>query len=302
MKFWLAWTVWGLGIVTMAAHALGATPPATRSATKSDEPGGFLGQSGKKAELLLLGVFHFDDQGLDAYKPRFTVDVSTAGRQRELERLAQQLAAFRPTKIAVEAERSHQPRLDSLYGAYLRGAHHSRPDELYQVGFRLAKLAGLARVHAVDAPAREYMTGDQAREKMVSLGLDMNAVMKRISEDPWTQKYQRLYARDDSLKTVRGLSEHLLYMNDPQRIRVGHGAYLVGSFKLGPEAEYLGPDDATSWYNRNLRIFSNVQAITTDSTERILLVIGAGHLPILRFLAGSSPEYRLREVAEFLER
>ena len=76
----------------------------------------------------------------------------------------------------------------------------------------------------------------------------------------------------------------------------------MGSFRLGPNADYLGPDDATSWYNRNLRIFSNLQAITSDTSDRILVIIGAGHLPILRFLAQSSPEYRVRDVAEFVRR
>src|SRR5262245_27490442 len=173
----------------MPSHARGAPPPPTRSSTRSAGTGDLLGPSAKEAELLLLGVFHFDDQGLDAYKPRFKVDVTPPGRQRELERLAQQLAAFRPTRIGGEAERNLQPRLDSLYRAYLSGAFRPGPDEVYQVGFRLAKLVGLSRVHAIDAPAREYMTGDQAREQMASLGLDMNAVMKRIEEDPWIVKY-----------------------------------------------------------------------------------------------------------------
>jgi hypothetical protein len=72
------------------------------------------------------------------------------------------------------------------------------------------------------------------------------------------------------------------------------------SFKFGSDLQYLGPDDATSWYNRNLRIFSNLQALTSSSNDRILLIVGAGHLPILRFLAESSPEHRLRELAEFV--
>ena len=36
------------------------------------------------------------------------------------------------------------------------------------------------------------------------------------------------------------------------------------------------------------------------NTTTDLLIIGAGHVPILRFLAQSSPEYRLREPSEFL--
>ena len=155
-------------------------------------------------------------------------------------------------------------------------------------------------MYAVDAEARAYLSGEQARARIAALGLNLDSLRRVIEEDPWTLRYRELYARDDSAKMAHTIGEHLLYSNEPVRVRVGHGAYLVGSFKLGPEAEYLGPDDATSWYNRNLRIFSNLQAITSEPTDRIVLIIGAGHLPILRFLAESSPEYRLRQVAEFI--
>jgi len=269
-----------------------------RTVATSNLPADLIG--GARAELLFVGVFHFDDQGLDAYKPRFKIDIAAPGRQRELQDLTNQLARFRPTKIAVEAVAADQRRLDSLYAAFVKGTFELGKNEIHQIGFRLAKQLGLPKVHAVDAEARSYLRDDQVRAKLDSLGVSMDALIKRIQDDPWSGRYRQLYARDDSLKTVRSLTEQLLYMNSAERIRIGHGAYLVGSFKFGSDLQYLGPDDATSWYNRNLRIFSNLQALTSSSNDRILLIVGAGHLPILRFLAESSPEHRLRELAEFV--
>lgn len=250
--------------------------------------------------MLLLGVFHFVDHGLDTYKPKFRLDIASPERQREIEALVERLALFHPTRVAVEAEPQYQARLDSLYRAYLNGSFQLGTDEIHQLGFRLARRAGLTRVWAVDAASREYMTASEASAKIQALGLNVDSLTQRIDNDAWTLRFRRLYMQDDSLKTVRPLARHLLYLNDPERVRVGHGAYLVGSFKFGVEADYLGPDDATSWYNRNLRMFSNLQHITSGSDDRILLIVGAGHLPILRFLALSSPEYRLREVSEFV--
>lgn len=260
----------------------------------------FLDSRAPKAELLFLGAFHFDDQGLDTYKPRFKVDVNSPQRQREIESLVTQLAAFKPTIVAVEQLPSKQAQLDSLYAAYKRGEYQLGTNEVYQLGFRLARVAGLERVHAADAEARSYLTEDQARDTVQALGLNMDSVMRAIESDPWSARYRQLYSHDDSMKTVRPLAEHVLYINSAERVRIGHGAYLVGSFKLGPNAHYLGVDDATQWYNRNLRIFSNLQHVTKGPSERIVLIIGAGHLPILRFLAQSSPEYRLRELSEFI--
>lgn len=52
-------------------------------------------------------------------------------------------------------------------------------------------------------------------------------------------------------------------------------------------------------YDRNLRIFRNLQRLTSSPEERILLVIGAGHLPILQFVASTSPEYELMDVRDY---
>lgn len=78
--------------------------------------------AGRPRRAARAGVFHFDDQGLDTYQPRFKLDVLAPNRQRELDRLIDQLAAFRPTRVAVEARPTEQRRLDSLYAAFVDDA------------------------------------------------------------------------------------------------------------------------------------------------------------------------------------
>ncbi len=50
----------------------------------------------------------------------------------------------------------------------------------------------------------------------------------------------------------------------------------------------------------NSRIFANVQRITEGPQDRILLIIGAGHLGLLRHAFETSPEYQLVEVGDVL--
>jgi hypothetical protein len=263
----------------------------------------FLNAAAPRAELLLIGVFHFQDPGQDAYKPRFALDIMSPKRQREIEEVVEQLVGFHPTRIAVEATADQQPRLDSLYSAYIAGAYHPGANETYQLGFRLAKRLGHSRVYAADAPSRALLTQEQFAGIMTTLHLSIDTVMQQVEKEPWSQRFRQLYAYDDSLKTVQTLSEHLAYLNSAERVRVGHGAYSVGAFKLlGPNAAFLGPDDVTEWYNRNLRIYSNLQHLVQRPTDHLLMIIGAGHLPILRFIAQSSPELRLRDAGEFLHK
>ncbi|HUP45579.1 MAG TPA: DUF5694 domain-containing protein [Thermoanaerobaculia bacterium] len=255
-----------------------------------------------RARILMLGVFHFSNPGLDAYKPKHTFDTTSPQRQREIAEITELMAAFRPTKIAVEFRPQRQDEIDELYRKYLRGEYELGTNEVYQLGFRLAAKLGHDRVHLIDAPARHLFTQKEYEEKLGSL--EARAATSAAA-DGWDDRYQQLYAHDDERKTTRPLREHLLYINSPERIRRGHGHYLVGSFKRGEgftEANdgYFGPDSATGWYNRNLRIFRNLQALTESPEERILLIIGSGHLPILRFLVQSSPEHELVEVDEYL--
>jgi hypothetical protein len=261
----------------------------------------FLNDAPRTPELMILGIFHFDDPGLDAYKERFKLNVMLPERQREIEDVVEQLAQYRPTKVAVEVTTDRQRWLDSLYKEYVEGRYRLGANEVYQLGFRLARRLGHQRVYAADATSRSVLTEQNVAASLSRLRIQMDTIGRAIEAEPWNRRYRRLYEHDDSLKTVVPLATYLAYINSPERLRIGQGAYTVGGFKLlGPDADYLGPDDATQWYNRNLRIYSNLQSLANTPEDRILLIIGAGHLPILRFLANSAPDMKLVDIASVL--
>jgi hypothetical protein len=108
------------------------------------------------------------------------------------------------------------------------------------------------------------------------------------------------YAHGDQQKMARTLRETLLAGNTEEALLRGHGHYLVDRFKVGAGDDYPGPDRITAWFNRNLRIFANLQRITERPDEHILLIIGGGHVPILRHCVQASPEYDLVEVRDLL--
>jgi hypothetical protein len=248
------------------------------------------------AHVLLLGTFHFDDAGLDSYKPEHRLDVFSKERQREIQEVVDCLAQFRPTKVAVEGRLANAERLNERYRAYVAGTGELRADEIDQIGFRLARRMGHAAVHPIDAKGRGY--GDVDLETYAKDHGQLERL--QASEKPWSDYYEALWRAQDVDKTARTLRQSLVETNDPERVRHGHGSYLIGAFKVGEGDDYPGVDAKTAWYNRNLRIFANIQRITSSPEERILVLIGAGHLPILRHAVESSPEYRLIETADVL--
>jgi hypothetical protein len=79
-------------------------------------------RKGVKPKLLILGTFHFKDAGKDGYKPKFSVNILSEKRQKEVEDLVEQIAKFKPTKIGVEWKKEKdQAFLDSAYQVYLEG-------------------------------------------------------------------------------------------------------------------------------------------------------------------------------------
>ncbi len=273
------------------------------------------------AQVMLLGTFHFQDSGLNRYKAQHDVGILSEPRQREVEEVVACLARFQPTKIAVERRPDRQAEIDREYRAYLDGEFPLPAGEVHQLGFRLAKRLGHARVYGVDAWGRYYApaidleqyaanrsTGEL--QQFLAEDLDFDPVrdltayarghgQEQLTSE-WWPYFERRAARSDEAKTRRTLRETLLLCNAEASILDEHGPYLVDWFKVGQGNEYPGVDWVTAWYSRNLRIFANLQRITGGPHERILLIIGGGHVPILRHCVQASPEYTLVEVAEYL--
>ena len=100
------------------------------------------------ARVVLIGTNHFSNPGQDQANVE-SVDVTVPKRQAELQAVTDALAAFKPTFVGVEwpAEAAR-----AQYAQYLDGALPPSRNEVVQLGFRLARQAGLEQVHGLDVP------------------------------------------------------------------------------------------------------------------------------------------------------
>ena len=248
-----------------------------------------------KSELFMLGTFHFKDAGLDGYKPQFDIDILSEKRQKELDDVLDAIRKFAPTKIAVEWKKARQPKLDSLYREYLVGNFQLKSNEIYQIGFRMAKEMGHDKIYAMDAQPRNFDDGytrETYKEKEAYFEEKMGAEFM-AREAAIHDTYMAMYGEEDKRKTRHTLLDQLLFLNDEQRMQLGHGHYLIGNFKMNEQEDYFGADGAIWWYTRNIRIFANLLSITNPGKEKLFVLIGAGHTPIINFLAKASPDYKL---------
>jgi hypothetical protein len=94
------------------------------------------------------------------------------------------------------------------------------------------------------------------------------------------------------------IGANLRFMNDPATIARGHQPY-VEMATVGAGDTYIGASVVAEWYERNLDIFANLARIA-EPGDRVLLIIGMGHAPILRDLIRAHPGMQLVEPLDYL--
>lgn len=262
-----------------------------------------LAQNGKanskdgRAQVMILGTFHFAYPNLDVIKidKADQLDITSPENQRDILRITRQMARFDPTKIAVEAMPEEQSRLDSLYQAYLDGRYELEVGEEYQLGFRLAKQLDHPRVYAIDTWGNL-----DSYQKPGSKNFEVREDIKEHMQKFWAYLQSTSQAKSEAEKKQarnlpRSLYRIIQQSNQPEAIRKGHEHYFSETFQYEEQAyDYTGVDwYSATWFNRNLRIFRNIQRITESPNDRILVIYGSGHLALLQQAVDSSPTHRL---------
>lgn len=255
-------------------------------------------QSKKRVEVLTIGSFHFNFPNLDLIKSDRDdqIDVLEPKYQQEIKEIVKRIAKFKPTIIAIEREPAKQGKYDSLYQQYLQGKYNLGRAEDEQIGFRLARMFNLKSLNCVDAWGRDYEVLNTVLEGKDSL--EYKKFMNFFNSYSDTLKQ---YFPKPIFKT-KGIRAQLLQLNDSHNTKSDLGTYLLGIFKYETKDNgFFGPDFVTGWwFNRNLRIFRNIQKLNAKPTDRVLVIFGAGHMNLLNSFFESSPEYRLHKVNDYL--
>lgn len=224
------------------------------------------------ARVMLVGMFHFANPGRDLVKSR-VINVMSPENQAYLEGLAGRLAGFKPTGVLAECSPSEQGTYDQRFKDYLAGRFKLPSNETYQVGFRVARQAGLQGVTCFDEdkigwnaqPMFEYMEKHDVQTKQ--------AVEALVGE---------LSATHDKEQTSLTLAQLPQLANDPARDAINKGFY-VRTNAVGAGDGFAGADASASWWHRNFRMYANIQKASGPGT-RVIVLAGQGHTAILKDL------------------
>jgi hypothetical protein len=245
---------------------------------------------------MILGVFHMESSE-DAVKSN-PGDMSSPRRQAEIADLVERLARFKPTQVCVESPRT-STYWNDRYTKWLKGEYTLGGNEIEQVGFRLAKRSGLDRLTPVDYPM--WMNGLTPAERHTPRPRAEVPATPAAAESPLLADIHREVARGDSILARSTVSAYLAYMNTPEQAAKHHRWDVLSNLEPGQgDALYENTDLATNWYKRNLRIFTNLLEVSKPD-DRLVLIIGAGHLQILGDLAAAHPRFCRVDPREYLK-
>lgn len=263
--------------------ALGGVPlaAATPEPAKVKEP--------EPAKVMVMGVFHFANPKRDVVKTE-VVDVMSPENQAYLEGLANRLAAFEPTEVLIECDPDEQQAYDETFQRYQSGEFELSVNENHQIGFRVAKSAGLPSVVCFDERTIGWQAGplfDYMKEHDPAAQAAMDQAIESL-----TATMQRQQA-------TLTLAELLLLNNTEDQDRVNKDLYLMTN-AVGAGENFVGADAAASWWHRNFRMYANVQKVAVPG-HRVLVIAGQGHTAILKELLAIDRARIAEDVTPFFE-
>jgi hypothetical protein len=211
-----------------------------------------------KKEIILVGTYHFiQDQEIILKK------------NLELKELVDYLAKYKPTKVALEWERSRE---DELNNDFHNPDENDPVNEIHQVGFRLARKLGHAKVYAAN------WTGEISSDDMSEL----NAAIQNLYPE-LQNTMEEMFGKVPAVNLNTPILDSYKMLNNNQLTMELEEIYLSFIGVKNYKGRDIGIDFLTKWMERELMIFRNVMDVS-DSEERILLIIGSDHLWMLRKL------------------
>jgi hypothetical protein len=244
-----------------------------------------------RAQIMVLGTFHFHKEGVDY------ISIQSDQRQQEVLDVVNRISVFKPTKIAVECLPENETIFNEKYEKYLQdgiidpqningigyadtaeACNFRDVDERVMLGFQIGAKCGIKRLYAID-----YMNEWLQEDALQYAQQHQQSIADKIER----KGNEFLFSMLDVID--KPLNEILYFLNSPENISRQHGDTFLIYNQIGSSDDYIGTRFISSWYDRNLKIFSNIQRISNED-DRLLVIIGSGHCAVInRFIDEYSP-------------
>lgn len=245
-------------------------------------------------EVMIVGTYHMDNPGRDVNNAKVD-SVLTPLKQKQLVEAVNQLAKFKPNKIAVEMVAKQPDMTAGDFEKFTPASLLTDSNEITQIGYRLAHQLGHKVVYAIDEQSDtiDYFPYD----KVEAFAKENNQDKLMEPGREWFKRATAKFEKAQKSKTVRQL---LLDINKPQRAMDEMRLVYYPFLGIGSQKSLIGAELNAGWYQRNAKIFAKLNLVAKPG-DKILVLYGAGHNYWLRHFVDQMPGYKLTDVVPYLK-
>ncbi|WP_223578222.1 DUF5694 domain-containing protein [Kangiella taiwanensis] len=252
-----------------------------------------------KIQVLNFGTFHFGYTP-DAHKTEF--DEASDDSKQQAREVARLLAQFKPTIIVVEKLPKYDEQLNQAYQEYLNDpAELSHKDgEISMIAFEVGRLSNVKRLYGIDNHmGYNYSVGDYIEgTPELTNSIDPKTYLQ-ITNEPYRDQSE--IAEREKRFDQMSLLEKLKLFNEPAQMDYSINTNADKLLYVGIDDGFEGADNAAIFYQRNMRIYSNLNRIPMTKDDRVFILMGRAHTAFLREFIKRSPKFEMVDTLKYLE-
>ena len=243
-----------------------------------------------KIKVLNFATFHM---GLTTDENKTEFNENDEKNIKEVHEIAKKLAAFKPTVILVETVPEYNEKLQDRYVSYVKDPkkRFKNPSEIELLAYELGRLAKTSRIYGIDHKmGYNYRVAREITNTIDSL------TVKDFYQDP----FQDVEGYDNEDQEAP-LLERLAKMNkdDFLDFLISINADILTH--AGTDGNFEGADEAAKYYQRNLRMYSNLNRIDLTPDDRVFILMGASHTAFFRDFISRSTKYIMVDTFTYLK-
>lgn len=247
-------------------------------------------RSSEKTQVLNFGTFHF------GYTPDATTvefDEHNDENRRQAHEIAIKIAEFKPTIILVECEPKLNEEIANLYSKYLENPKMKleNPTEVELLAFEIGRLSATEKIYGIDHQmAYNYNIGEH-----------IDNSVDKIWYDSYFTDPNKFYPEVNVNLEDLSLFEKLKVMNKNIYLdwMIAENADMLTH--AGTDDNFEGADEAAKYYQRNLRMYTEMNRLDIKPTDRVFILMGASHTAFFRDFISRSPKYEMVNTFDYLK-
>ncbi len=237
----------------------------------------------EKIKVLNFGTVHLSNS-TDNVTSSF--DLQSEKTRNEIKKVVDALVKFKPTIICVESLPEDDSEMNKGYQSYLKDQNYKTNygKEIDLIVYEVGRLSNVKKIYGIN---------HDLHYNFETLGKLFN------SNEEWKSVYNKTINNYMKLSKLSFLEQIKIFNTNPakENLLYDHNYFAMMSLN----GNYEGADQATLAYQRNLRMFTNLNKIPMTKSDRILIILGGTHTAFFDHFLKNNPKFENIELKKYLK-